>query len=151
MSTRRSLNSDQPREVKRQISLNAEPNYSGPQSVISFGQHQGGRLWIEGTGDQPPPALGTQNPDRQYQTGSFHDSFQQWITIQPNQSYCIEPIQDGARYSIVLYTPRRTQTLTPSHLWELRSLGFPTTEITHKSNQDSLSFHSFYLFQSGIT
>ena len=33
-----------------------DKNNSGKNSVISFGQYTGGRLWVEGYGNEPPPS-----------------------------------------------------------------------------------------------
>ena len=52
-------------------------------------------------------------------------TYQKWTTFDPKQRHCIEPIRSGIRYSIVLFTPGRFKSLTPSQRSELRLLGFP--------------------------
>ena len=79
---------------------------------------------MEGYGADPPPASCTQKPDDASIRGGYLDTHHNWVTFSPKRRHCIEPILNGTRYSIVLFTPGRTGALKPSHLAELHTLGF---------------------------
>ena len=72
-----------------------------------------------------PPTLCVLCPTDELLLGGYVDTYQKWTIFDPKQRHCIEPIRSGIRYSIVLFTPGRSNSLTPSQRSELRLLGFP--------------------------
>ena len=51
-------------------------NNSGLSSVISLGPYEGGRLWVEGYGNEPPPCLCIQNSEEDILLGGYLDAHQ---------------------------------------------------------------------------
>ena len=130
--------------------MHIDKNNSGLNSVISLGRYEGGRLWVEGYGDLPPPTLCTQNSDHDNLRGGYLDTHQKWVTFSPKRKHCIEPIRSGVRYSVVLFTPGRVASLTPSQLAELTSLGFPGVDYIARMTEPSFMHSETFPFDPGV-
>ena len=122
---------------REKLNVHIDKNNTGLNSVISLGNYTGGRLWVEGLGDDPPPTHCVQSPDNSDLKGAYLNTHHKWVTFSPTRRHCIEPIRDGVRYSIVLFTPGRVSSLTPAHKAELTDLGFPGID-EQTSHQQSI-------------
>ena len=107
------------------VNIRTEDRHRGPQTTIMFGNYEGGRIWIEGEGNEPPPSICLNSTADKGKLGTFISTNNQWTTIPDQGSYCIEPVKTGIRYAATLCTPNSSTLLTPQQLIELKDLGFP--------------------------
>lgn len=63
------------------LPLHVDRDNSGLNSVISVGRYEGGRLWIEGYGNDPPPTLCAPCSTDESLLGGHVDPYQKWTFL----------------------------------------------------------------------
>ena len=96
-----------------------------------------------------------QNSDHHSFRGGYLGTFQKWAAFSPKRRHCIEPIRSGVRCSVVLFTPGRVTSLTPSQKAGLKSLGFLDVDHSvsmaggHSMKSDMSTFDPAFIFDPG--
>ena len=99
-------------------------NLKGSTNVlISFGDHQGGKLWTEDP-DVPDSEAVFQNDSRGVSLkGRVFDTYDTPVRFDPSTKHCVLPYR-GTRISITAYTSRGFPKMTNEEIEQLRKLGF---------------------------
>ena len=98
--------------------------------VISFGEYTGGKLWIRGRGNCPPPRECTHCEEQNEWRGAEIDTKARWVQFNPSEWHCISPIESGTRYSMALFNPKKLEQLTSADWTALKEFGFPVDAVT---------------------
>eukprot|EP00971_Amphidinium_carterae_P266684 5290002-Amphidinium_carterae.2 len=115
-----------------EVAPHADRFNTGASSLLSFGRHHGGQLWIEDSqGDHVLDIAG----ERVH--GRALESRGRWQCFEAQTRHCVLPAraEEGAdsddieRFSISLFSPGRLHDV-PSNLWlRLQQLGFPVASL----------------------
>eukprot|EP00971_Amphidinium_carterae_P331019 6464354-Amphidinium_carterae.1 len=130
-----------------EVSLHADRFNTGASSLLSFGRHCGGQLWIEDPhGDHVLDIAG----ERVH--GLAMDSRGRWQCFRAQTRHCVLPAlaEDGAagddieRFSISLFSPGRLHDVPPDLWLRLQQHGFPVTSLleSERGQGPSAATHS---------
>ena len=105
-------------------------NLKGSTNVlISFGDHQGGKLWTEHP-DVPDSEAVFQNDSRGVSLkGKVFDTYDTPVHFDPSVKHCVLPYR-GTRISITAYTSRGFPKMTNEEIEQLKKLGFRCGKAT---------------------
>ena len=108
--------------------------------LTSFGDHQGGKLWIENPSVLDSEAV-FQCGSRQVSfKGGVFDSYDTPVPFDPSVKHCVLPYR-GTRISITAYTSRGFPKMTNEEATQLKKLGFrcgtPTAAAAPHARQAS--------------
>mmetsp|Transcript_55091 Transcript_55091/g.123685 ORF Transcript_55091/g.123685 Transcript_55091/m.123685 type:complete len:701 (+) Transcript_55091:3-2105(+) len=87
-------------------------------SIIEFGTYDGGRLWVEGTGQVPCPF------DTKL-TGKWVNAKRRWKHFDAQAQHCVTSVTCGVRLSLVAASVGRLNQVPERLREELREWGFP--------------------------
>ena len=116
-------------------------NLKGSTNVlISFGDHQGGKLWTENP-DVPDSEAVFQNDGRGVSLkGKVFDTYDTPVHFDPSVKHCVLPYR-GTRISITAYTSRGFPKMTNEEIEQLKKFGFrcgkPTAAAAPHARQAS--------------
>ena len=75
--------------MEKVVNLRTEDRHQGPQTTITLGNYEGGRIWIEGEGTDPPPSLCLHSENDGDKLGTYTGTNKQWTTVPYGKAYCI--------------------------------------------------------------
>lgn len=91
-----------------------------------MGDYDGGDIWVEDPeGDEPPPDDAITKHWQRELRGKYWDTRGTFFTFDPRRWHCVAPVVEGARYSVVYYTPKSLNHLDEPTWERLKKYGFP--------------------------
>eukprot|EP00971_Amphidinium_carterae_P338220 6475462-Amphidinium_carterae.1 len=104
--------------------------------VTSCGSYKGngGRLWVASTtGTERPPKGLRLPPEFPASTrGEFLQTYRKWVRFDAHQWHGVEPVREGERYSVALFSPGYLYQLSQSHWQQLYDSGFKVHRMASK-------------------
>eukprot|EP00971_Amphidinium_carterae_P349168 6490879-Amphidinium_carterae.3 len=112
------------------VSVHADRFNHGPSSLLSFGDHDAGQLWVEHTEGNHGMVMGDEEV-----LGKVLDTRHQWHSFDAHARHCVlaaVPVANeevAERYSISLFCPGRLDAV-PADIWKrLETAGFPVSSL----------------------